>query len=92
MKRNCTASQELKLIRFIAHFIDKLRPFFLTLKKSSTFGWTNECKQSFEAVKYYLTKPPILSNSKSSEKLYMYLAISNYAINVVLLRHIEDKE
>ena len=71
--------------------IDKLRPFFLTLKEASTFGWTNECKQTFEIVKCYLTEPSILSNPKSSEQLYMYLAVYECAVSAILFRHIQDK-
>ena len=46
----------------------------------------------FEAIKCYLTEPPILSSPKSNKKLYMYLVISDYAVSVVLFRHIRDKE
>lgn len=28
---------------FIARFIDKLRPFFLTLKGASAMGWIEDC-------------------------------------------------
>ena len=77
---------------FIARFIDKLRPFFLTLKGASTFGWTDECKQTFEIVKCYLTEPSILSNPKSSEQLCMYLAVYECAVSIVPFRHIQDKE
>ena len=56
---------------FIAYFTDKLWPFFLTLKGASMFGRTDECKQAFEAIKRYLIQPPILSNPKSDEELYM---------------------
>ena len=53
----------------------------------------DECMQAFEAVKCYLTERPILSRLKSDEQLYMYLALSDdYAISVVLFRHIQDKE
>ena len=77
---------------FIASFTDKLRLFFLTLKGANTFSWTNECMQAFEAVKCYLTERPILSRLKSDEQIYMYLALSDYAISVVLFQHIQDKE
>ena len=36
---------------------------------ASTFGWTDECRQTFEVVKRYLTEPPILSNPKFGEQL-----------------------
>ena len=48
--------------RFIAHFTDKLKSFFLMLREANMFGWTDECKQAFEKVKCYLIEPPILSN------------------------------
>ena len=61
---------------FIAHFTNKLRFFFLTLKMVSMFGWTDECKQTFEVVKCYLTEPPIISSPKSNEEstcIWLYL-------------------
>ena len=71
---------------FISCFIDKLRPFFLTLRGASTFDWTDKCEQAFGVVKHYLTKPPILSNPKFDKELYMYLVISYYVVSVVLFR------
>ena len=69
-----------------------MRYFFLTLKETSTFGWTIECEQEFGAIKRYLTELPILSSPKSGEELYMYLAVSDYVVSVVLFCHIRDKE
>ena len=71
---------------FIAHFTDKLRPFFLTFREVSTFIWMNKGEQAFGAIKRYLTKLPILSSPKSSEELYVYLVVSDYAVSVVLFR------
>nr|CAN69047.1 hypothetical protein VITISV_022345 [Vitis vinifera] len=64
---------------FIVRFTNKLRSFFLTFKGASTFGWIDKCEQAFEVVKHHLTEPPILSNPKSNEELYMYLVVSEYA-------------
>ena len=77
---------------FIARFMDKLRPFFLTFKRESVTGWTNECGQAFNEIKHYLTQRPVLSSPQSSEQLYMYLAVSNCAVNAILFRHVSDKE
>ena len=33
--------------RFIAQFTDKLRPFFLVLRKADATGWTNNCQSAF---------------------------------------------
>ena len=46
-----------------------------------------ECEHAFEDVQWYLMKPPILSSSEVGEELYMYLAMLNFAINVILFLH-----
>ena len=48
--------------RFIAQFTDKLRLFFLTLKKAGAIGWTKDCHSAFEEIKHYLTQSPIMSS------------------------------
>ena len=69
-----------------------MRHFFLTLREASTFGWTDECRYTFEVVKRYLIEPLILNNPKSGEQLSMYLVVSDYVVSVVLFQHIQDKE
>ena len=77
---------------FITWFTNKLRPFFLTLKGASSTRWISDYELAFEEIKRYLTQPPILSSPQLGEQLYMYLAVSNYAVSVVLFRCINDKE
>nr|CAN63790.1 hypothetical protein VITISV_003629 [Vitis vinifera] len=77
---------------FIAHFIDELRPFFLAIRKVRASGWTDSCQSAFEKIKHCLMQPPILSSPLPEEKLYMYLAISKWAISVVLFRCPSPKE
>ena len=48
--------------RFITRFIDKLRRFFLVLRKADMTGWTDNYQSAFEKIKHYLTQPPILSS------------------------------
>ena len=69
---------------FIARFTDELRPFFLAIRKTVAIGWTDNCQNAFEKIKHCLTQPPILSSPIPKEKLYMYLAVSEWAINAVL--------
>ena len=78
--------------RFIARFTDKLRPFFLVLRKAGTTGWTDNCQSAFEKIKHYLTQPSILSSPQPGEKLYMYLAMSDWAVNAALFRCPTHKE
>ena len=72
------------LNRFVLKVTDKCLPFFCTLRKS--FEWTDECQMAFDNLKAYLSSPPLLSPSKSREKLYLYLAVSQAAISATLVR------
>ncbi|KAL6327271.1 hypothetical protein AAG906_017828 [Vitis piasezkii] len=78
--------------RFIALFTNELRPFFLMLRKAGTTGWTDSCQSAFEKIKHYLTQPPILSSPLPGEKLYMYLAVSDWAVSAVLFHCPTHKE
>ncbi|RVX17599.1 hypothetical protein CK203_003667 [Vitis vinifera] len=49
---------------------------------ASAIDWTDECRRAFNEVKHYLTEPPILSSSQYGEQIYMYLAVSNYALKI----------
>ena len=46
----------------------------------------NECQQAFEELKTYLTTTPLLSLSKPGEELYLYLAVSPYAVSSALVK------
>ena len=78
--------------RFIARFTNELRPFFLAIRKSGANGWTDSCQSAFEKIKHCLMQPPILSSPLPGEKLYMYLAVSEWAIIAVLFRCLSRKE
>lgn len=83
----CLIDRLIALGWFIAHFIDKLRLFFNILRKAKTSSWTSECGHAFEAIKCYITKPPILSNLEIREELYLYVAVSRFDVSVVLFWH-----
>lgn len=70
-------SKLVALGRFIARFIDKLRPFFLALKKANKTRWTQSCQVAFEEIKCYLVQPSIMSSPQLDERLYLYLAVSD---------------
>ncbi|WJZ95993.1 hypothetical protein VitviT2T_014723 [Vitis vinifera] len=78
--------------RIIARFTDELRPFFLAIRKAGASGWTDSCQNAFEKIKHCLMQPPILSNPIPKEKLYMYLAVSEWAVSAVLFRCPSPKE
>ena len=74
------------LNRFIFHSADWYRPFFQLLHKWRNFEWTQECNLAFEGLKEYLSHPPILSRPEKEEIMYAYIAITNHAISLVLVR------
>ena len=72
------------LNRFVSRATDRCLPFFCTLRES--FEWTDECQMTFNDLKTYLSSPPLLSPSKPGEELYLYLAVSQAAVSVTLVR------
>ena len=75
------------LNRFISRSIDRCHPFFQLLHKWKDFHWTEECVVAFEELKQYLSSPSILSRPEKEEVLYAYLAVTNYAVSLVLVRN-----
>ncbi|RVX03078.1 Retrovirus-related Pol polyprotein from transposon 297 [Vitis vinifera] len=59
---------------------------------SASQGWTDNCQNALERIKHCLMHPPILSSPIPKEKLYMYLAVSEWAISAVLFRCPSPKE
>ena len=78
------------LNRFVFKATDKSRTFFRTLRKS--FEWTDECQKVFEDLKKYLSSLPLLSPSKLGEELYLYIAVSQAAVNAALVREEEGTQ
>ena len=64
--------------------MNKCLPFFRTLRNS--FEWMDERQKAFEDLKKYLSSPPLLNLSKPGEELYLYLAVSQVAVNTALVR------
>ncbi|KAL2243474.1 UNVERIFIED_CONTAM: hypothetical protein Sindi_0465400 [Sesamum indicum] len=74
------------LSRFISRSVDRSLPFFKILRKAKNFTWTTECGQALQELKEYLTKPPLLTNPKEGETLFLYLGVSENAVSSVLVR------
>ena len=72
------------LNKFVSRATDKCLPFFHTLKRS--FEWMDECQQTFENLKVYISSPPLLSPSRPGEELYLYLAVSQATVSAALVR------
>ena len=75
------------LNKFVSKATDKCLPFFRILRKA--FQWMDECQWAFEDLKAYLTSTLLLSLSKPSEELYLYLVVSPHAVSSALIREEE---
>ena len=80
------------LNRFAPRSSDKCRPFFKLLKKKIPFVWNDECRATFDQLKEYLSSPPLLVKPVDKEPLMLYLAISEIALSVALVRADEATE
>ena len=58
--------------------------FFKVLKKA--FEWIDKCQKALQDLKIYLTTTPLLSPSMLGEELYLYLAVTPYAVSSALIR------
>ena len=74
------------LSRFISRATEKCLPFFDSLKGNKMFLWDEKCKQVFGSLKEYLSKPLLLSKPIEGERLYLFLAVTEYAISGALVR------
>ena len=72
------------LNRFVSKAIDKCLPFFKVLKKE--FEWADECQKAFKDLKMYLVVAPLLSPFVMGEELFLYLAVTPYAVSSALIR------
>ncbi|KAL2251529.1 UNVERIFIED_CONTAM: Retrovirus-related Pol polyprotein from transposon [Sesamum indicum] len=79
------------LNRFISRSADKGLHFFKILRGAAKFEWDKSSQEAFEALKRYLSSPPLLTKPRTGETLYLYLAISENAVSSVLVRQ-ENRE
>ncbi|GKV52679.1 hypothetical protein SLEP1_g59250, partial [Rubroshorea leprosula] len=82
-------SRLVALHRFIAKSTERCLPFFKALREPKNFQWTNKCQQAFNELKQYLASLPLLSKPVEGEKLYLYLGITDEAINSILLKELK---
>ena len=80
------------LSRFISRMLDRSEPFFKSIKKNTSSLWGPEEEKVFTELKQYLSSPPILSSPLPEEDLFMYLAVSEMIVSVVLFREENKKQ
>ena len=75
--------------RFIAQSTVVCEPIFKLLKKDAPTKWTEECQTAFDAIKSYLSNPPVLVPPREGSPLLLYLSVSYSAFGCVLGQHDE---
>ena len=74
------------LNRFISRSADRCRPFFQVLHKWKGFEWTEECALTFQQLKEYLSRLPVLSRPEKEEVLFAYVTVASHVVSLVLVR------
>ncbi|KAL0361727.1 UNVERIFIED_CONTAM: Retrovirus-related Pol polyprotein from transposon opus [Sesamum radiatum] len=80
------------LSRFISKSAEKGLQFFKTLRKVKNFEWTEECQQTFEKLKTYLARLPLLVKPVPRDTLYLYISSTSHVVNSVLVREEEGNQ
>ncbi|XP_048492941.1 uncharacterized protein LOC125493531 [Beta vulgaris subsp. vulgaris] len=77
--------------RFLSRSADKSLFFFKALKRKE-FTWDEEAEQAFTSLKLHLSTLPKLMSPLPGETLFIYLAVSEYALSAVLVAEREGAQ
>ena len=78
------------LIRFISCLSEKGLPFFKLLKAFERFSWSEEADTTFEQLKLFLTKPPIMMAPRLDETLLIYIAATSRVVSTAIVVEREE--
>ena len=56
------------------------------MKKRKRLRWSEECETTFQQLKAYLANVPTLAKPSVGDVLLLYLAVSNYSTNSILVK------
>jgi ribonuclease HI len=79
------------LNRFISRLGEKGVPFYKLLKKVDKFQWTVEAHEALEALKNFLTTPPVLKPPRRAtpcqpaEDLLLYISCTTHVVSTALV-------
>ena len=79
------------LSRFISRLGEKGMPFYKLLKKVDKFQWTTEAQKALEALKKFLTTPPVLkpprraTPGQPTEDLLLYISCTTHVVSTALV-------
>jgi hypothetical protein len=79
------------LSRFMSRLGKKGMPFYKLLKKVDNVQWTTEAQEALEALKKFLTTPPVLKPSRRAtpsqlaEDLLLYISCTTHVVSTALV-------
>jgi ribonuclease HI len=79
------------LSRFISRLGERGIPFYKLLKKMDKFKWTTEAQEALEALKRFLTTPPVLNPPRRAtpnqlaEDLLLYISCTTHVVSTTLV-------
>jgi hypothetical protein len=79
------------LSRFISRLGEKGLPFYKLLKKLDKFQWTTEAQEALEALKKFLTTPPVLklprraTPDQPTEDMLLYISCTTHVVSTALV-------
>jgi hypothetical protein len=79
------------LSRFISRLGEKGLPFYKLLKKVDRFQWTSEAQEALDALKKFLTTPPVLkpprraTSIQPAEDLLLYISCTTHVVSTALV-------
>ena len=73
--------------RFVQDFSIIASPLTKLLRKDIKFKWSEECQESFEKLKQYLTTAPVLTLPEGEEGFEVYSDASLRGLGCVLMQH-----
>jgi hypothetical protein len=79
------------LSRFISRMGEKGMPFYKLLKKVDKFQWTTEAQEALDALKKFLTTPPVLKPPRRAtpnqpvEDLLLYISCTTHVVSTALV-------
>jgi hypothetical protein len=77
--------------RFISRLGETGMPFYKLLKNVDKFQWTTEAQEFLEALKKFLTTPPVLKSSRRAtpgqpaEDLLLYISCTTHVVSTALV-------
>ncbi|KAE8676162.1 Tubulin alpha-1 chain [Hibiscus syriacus] len=76
--------------RFISQLTDKCDPVFKLLRKNNPEVWNEECQETLDIIKKYLSNAPILVSPMPDRPLILYLTVFENSMGCVLGQHDES--